>query len=159
MFSLIITIISIALVAALAIATLYYGGSAFSQGSAKAVADTVIAQAQQIAGANTLFANDNGGTYTTSPAALVSGNYLTVSPVAPVGAFSAGTTNSPAYVLPSASANSVSITLGNANVCLAINKASGTTSATQTVPNVAASANAQFDCFGSGTSYAFSFKG
>lgn len=34
MFSLIITIISIALVTALAIATIYYGGSAFRQGSA-----------------------------------------------------------------------------------------------------------------------------
>ena len=38
MFSLIITIISIALVAALALATIYYGGSAFNKSSATATA-------------------------------------------------------------------------------------------------------------------------
>jgi sensor histidine kinase regulating citrate/malate metabolism len=49
MFSLIITIISIALVAAIAVATLYYGGTQFSQGTAKATADQIISAAQQIA--------------------------------------------------------------------------------------------------------------
>ena len=38
MFSLIITIISVALVAALALATLYYGGDAFNEGRPKAEA-------------------------------------------------------------------------------------------------------------------------
>lgn len=66
MFSLIITIISIALVAALAVASVYYGGSAFSQGTAKAAAATLVAQAQQISGATTLYANDNSGALPTS---------------------------------------------------------------------------------------------
>jgi hypothetical protein len=59
MFSLIITIISIALVAALALATLYFGGDAFNQGSAKASASTLVNQASQINGANTLYFLDN----------------------------------------------------------------------------------------------------
>ena len=48
MFSLIITIISIALVAALALATLYYGGDAFNQGRAGADASRLINEGQQV---------------------------------------------------------------------------------------------------------------
>lgn len=51
MFSLIITIISIALVAALALATLYYGGDAFNQGRAGAEASRLINEGQQLNGA------------------------------------------------------------------------------------------------------------
>lgn len=58
MFSLIITIISIALVAALALATLYYGGQAFNKGSAEAEATKAINEAQQVAGAIQLFRAD-----------------------------------------------------------------------------------------------------
>jgi len=66
LFNLIITIISIALVVAMAAAAVYYGGSAFTQGTAKANAATLVTQAQQINGAITLFKNDNGGTAPTS---------------------------------------------------------------------------------------------
>ena len=48
MFSLIITIISIALVAALALATIYYGGTAFNRGTAEAKASQLINEGQQI---------------------------------------------------------------------------------------------------------------
>lgn len=48
MFSLIITIIAIAFVAALAGASVYYGGSAFNQGTAGADASTLINQGQQV---------------------------------------------------------------------------------------------------------------
>ena len=58
MFSLIISIISIALVAALAAATVYFGGAAFNKGSAGADASTFINAGQQIAGAFTLAAAD-----------------------------------------------------------------------------------------------------
>jgi hypothetical protein len=54
MFSLIISIISIALVAALAAATVYFGGAAFNKGSAGADASTFINAGQQVAGAFTL---------------------------------------------------------------------------------------------------------
>lgn len=58
MFSLIISIISIALVAALAAATVYFGGAAFNKGGAGADASAFINAAQQIAGAYTLAATD-----------------------------------------------------------------------------------------------------
>jgi hypothetical protein len=58
-FSLIVTVISIALVAALALATLFYGGSAFNQGSATAQATTRITEGQQMLGAAELFYTDN----------------------------------------------------------------------------------------------------
>lgn len=55
MFSLLITIISIALVAALALATLYYGSDAFNRGAAGAEASKLITQQQQLLGATELF--------------------------------------------------------------------------------------------------------
>ena len=51
MFSLIITIISVALVAALALATLYYGGDAYESGHAKAEAAKLRNQGQQLVAA------------------------------------------------------------------------------------------------------------
>lgn len=51
MFSLVITLVAIALVTALTLVTLYYGGSGFSKGSEKANAAQLIATGQQIAGA------------------------------------------------------------------------------------------------------------
>ncbi|MNR71674.1 hypothetical protein D3C71_23050 [compost metagenome] len=58
MFSLIIAIISIALVAALALATIYYGGDAFNKGSSAAKASQLINEGQQLAGAITLNETD-----------------------------------------------------------------------------------------------------
>lgn len=60
MFSLIITIVSIALVAALVLATLYYGGAAFNKGTVSASATKAIAQGQQIQGAMDLYRADFG---------------------------------------------------------------------------------------------------
>jgi len=158
MFSLIITIISIALVAALAVATLYYGGSAFSQGSAKAVADTIITQAQQIAGANTLYANDNGGSYSTI-ASLTAGSYLASAPTAPV---SAATAAQP-YGVAGGTTNYVTLNLDGPSaptVCLAIAKAAGTVSSSTTVDSRSAvSSTTQFDCAGGAVPAAFQFKG
>lgn len=54
MFSLILTIVSIALVAALALATLYYGSTAFNKGSEQAQASKIINSGAQIQGAATL---------------------------------------------------------------------------------------------------------
>lgn len=51
MFSLIITIISIALVAALAVATIYYGGAAFTKSGNKAAASRILTAGAQINGA------------------------------------------------------------------------------------------------------------
>ena len=61
MFNLIISIIAIALVVALAGASLYYGGDAFSEGNAKAKASAFVNQAQQIQAAATLYKTQEGG--------------------------------------------------------------------------------------------------
>ena len=64
MFSLIIAIISIALVSALALASIYYGGEAFNTGKIEAEASKIINQGQQLQGA-IAFSNVNGETVTT----------------------------------------------------------------------------------------------
>ncbi len=75
MFSLIISIISIALVAALAAATVYFGGAAFNKGAAGADASAFINAGQQIAGAYTLASTDNA-VVTTDVESLVTAKYL-----------------------------------------------------------------------------------
>ncbi len=85
MFSLIITIISIALVAALALATIYYGGTAFNRGSADAVAAQLINEGQQINGAvamNRADAASGAAAAVTDLAGLVTANYLAQVPTA-----------------------------------------------------------------------------
>lgn len=116
MFSLIITIISIALVAALALATLYFGGDAFNQGSAKAAAATVVNQAQQINGANTLYYLDNQAYATNVDTQLVDGDYLASEP-------NPGNISGSDYVV---GANGVISLEGlSSAVCDAINKQAG----------------------------------
>ena len=92
MFSLIITIISIALVAALALATLYYGGSAFNRGSAGAEAARLINEGQQVNGAVAIAKADAaaGGTAVTDMAGLLSGGYLTQAPASFTGVTTLG---------------------------------------------------------------------
>lgn len=60
MFSLLVSIISIALVAALALATLYFGGAAFSKGADDAEAARMMAEGEQVASAALLFYVEKG---------------------------------------------------------------------------------------------------
>ena len=82
MFSLIITIISIALVAALALATIYYGGSAFNKGAASANASKMMNQSQQILAADRLYRVDHEGQMPPDMETLVTGGYLKSIPTA-----------------------------------------------------------------------------
>lgn len=75
MFSLIITLVSIALVAALALATLYFGGDAFNKGDASARAAQIVIQGQQLLSAADLFFADKGR-WPASVDELVSTDYL-----------------------------------------------------------------------------------
>jgi hypothetical protein len=75
MFSLIISIIAIALVAALALASIYYGGDAFQEGTVKAEASTIVNQGQQVQGAVTM-AEVNGDVVGTDITVLTTKNYL-----------------------------------------------------------------------------------
>ena len=89
MANLIITIISIALVAVAALMGAYYGGIAFSDGAAKSNATQLMQEAQQIVTAWKLRAVDNGGSYALSDWNPVSGSpdlvpqYLSTFPVVP----------------------------------------------------------------------------
>ncbi len=78
MFSLIITIIAIALVAALAVASIYYGGSAFEKGTAGAEAATIINESQQVSAARSMASADGNANATVAD--LVTGNYLSSAP-------------------------------------------------------------------------------
>jgi type II secretory pathway pseudopilin PulG len=157
MFSLIITIISIALVAALAVATLYYGGQQFSQGTAKANADQLISAAQQIAGANTLYANANSGLFdangVTGVTDLVNNQFLSAAPSIP------STVSGSTFDLAGgANTNQITLSVTNANVCTAVAKQSGSVVSTATAPN-SASTGKQYDCFGASSPYTFVFNG
>ena len=85
MFNLIISIIAIALVVALAGASLYYGGDAFSKGSAEAKASTFINQAQQIQAAATLYTVSEGGEPANFAALSADGEYIAGQPKLAVG--------------------------------------------------------------------------
>lgn len=99
MFSLIITIISIALVAALTLATLYYGSDAFNQGAASARASQKLSETQQLMGAAELF-YANRGSWPASLQVMVDERYLKSVPtgnVALVGKEGAPSAFSAAY--------------------------------------------------------------
>ena len=80
MFSLIITIVSIALVVALVAATMYHGGDTLTQGRTTANAAQFVAGAMQIGGAAVMYKSLEG---TDSPdiPTLVSKKYLASTPV------------------------------------------------------------------------------
>lgn len=71
MFQLIISILAIILAVALAGVSVYYGGSAFSNGSEKAEYATLTNQAAQVEAAMTLFRAETGGVATYTEADLV----------------------------------------------------------------------------------------
>lgn len=84
MFSLIITVISIALVAALALATIYYGGDAFENGGAEAQVATLQNEGAQIRAAMEAYKVNEGGLPTGTQdeikAQLISRGYLKTFP-------------------------------------------------------------------------------
>jgi type II secretory pathway pseudopilin PulG len=169
MFSLIITIISIALVAALALATLYFGGDAFNQGSAKAAAATIVNQASQINGANTLHFLDKQEYNTvlsdgvTDPANdLVDGGYLSSLP-------SPGDSATGDYAVTAVDDPSITLDGVKKAVCEAVNIQSGLMQSGDSIPVVDGTTNSvlsdavttQFGCAEDGTgagAYTFLFK-
>lgn len=90
MYNLIVALMSIALIGLTSLAALSYGGVAFStrggQGVARAQAVTLLTNAQQVAGAQRLYAIENSGNRASTYEALVSGGYLQAVPQLPVGA-------------------------------------------------------------------------
>ena len=144
MFSLIITIISIALVAALALATLYYGGDAFNQGKAGADASRLINEGQQVNAAVTLAAAT--GVATTDLASLVSGNVLSQ---LPASFATAGTTTIASGIVTTT--NGVT-----AEVCTEVQKRAGI--ASPHASPAAPVAGQIFGCTTDGTDYSFYYR-
>tara|TARA_Y100001960_G_scaffold303515_1_gene355672 strand:- start:30 stop:479 length:450 start_codon:yes stop_codon:yes gene_type:complete len=148
MFSLIISIIAIALVAALALASIYYGGDAFQEGTAKAEASTVINQGQQVQAAVTMSEIDEQAYFEganvaeTSLNALVTGDYLKEVP---------GVRDQNWEKV--ASEDFITMDVVNADVCEYIEEAFDGVS---TVPS--AREDQAFGCFGDGTTHTAYYK-
>lgn len=97
MFSLIIVLVSIGLAAAIALATLYYGGDAFREGETAARAARVVNQGQQVLGAADMFKSEQGR-WPNSMAEMVALKYLKEIPTVPAltdGAGAGGGTQAP----------------------------------------------------------------
>lgn len=118
MFSLIISIISIALVAALAAATVYFGGAAFNKGGAGADASAFINAGQQIAGAFTLAEVEADSTV--SAVADLAPNYLAQEPTYKGANFVLSTDD--AATLTIDEADYVQLVVKTDDICTEINK-------------------------------------
>lgn len=164
MFALIIAIIAIALTVYLAVSTLFYGGDALSNGSARAIASAFINQGQQVNGAHTLYKNDNAGaslTVTGDTAAdatelqkLVTDKYLSSIPKPAKGAYSLDTLTAAETGAPSAISKAL-VAFGSGTnavpdeVCALINEQAGGSKVG--VTPVVQGTSETFGCFKDGT--------
>lgn len=145
MFSLIITIVSIALVVALIAATAYYGGDALSQGRNSADAAAYVTSAQQITAA-ALMRISNGDPAPTALSDLTGDNLLSAVPN--VKSRVAGTND---WTFDNGTPRMVTINLagtaaGNQKLCEQINKNAGATGMDATNGTVASIANYTYGC-------------
>jgi hypothetical protein len=163
MFQLIVAVISIALVAALAIASIYYGGEAFQKSSLKANVTTLVNGGQQIAGGQALYKTDHSGISATDLDDLIldaDGNqYLTAAPGvsgAAAGDWSLNTDGSVAVVAVN--------TAGTLEICNEAAKQAGEAeyaadqAALTALPATATEPTGQFGCFKTATGVNFGFK-
>lgn len=141
MFSLIITIVSIALVVALVAATMYHGGDTLTQGRTQADAAAFVAGAQQVGGAAVMYQAMESAA-PVDAAALVTGNYLSSLPAV----------KSVAPLVLDTAEREVQAVVVSPEVCEAINKSAGIA----TPAAVTALGNAAYGCIT--LTKAFSFK-
>lgn len=124
MFSLIITILAIALVIALALATLYYGGPVFARSQVNSAAATLIAQAVQIGSAGAV-ADSQGAPWPTGGPTFAQ-PFLAAVPVPPKSAY---TSDVPAatdwtYYVPGTHHFALKSKIRR-DVCMAVNRTTG----------------------------------
>lgn len=148
MFSLIITIVSIALVVALVAATMYHGGDTLTQGRTTAEAAAFVSGAQQVGGAAVMYLSLEGAA-SADVAALVTGKYLASNPVVKGTAFALAT--------DTGGFNVVSSTVDSDEVCTAINKSSGVASAKQGSAAEADFANLAYGCVSADKTFQFKY--
>lgn len=126
MFSLIITLIALALVVILVLATMYFGGSAFGRGAAKASAETLVNQSVQIGAAADL-AIAQGKSIAYTPRVTFPVELLKTMPVPPKSAYADGTPVAAdwEYYLPGQTSHFGLKTKVKKEVCMEINKSQG----------------------------------
>lgn len=98
MFSLIISIIAIALAAVLLLTSAFYGGDALSEGTAKAQAASLANEAQQVTAGYDLHKVENNGAAPADVAELVTDEYLKQAPATGWTFDAAGLLSTPATV-------------------------------------------------------------
>jgi hypothetical protein len=125
MFSIIITIIAIALVALLALATMYYGRNTAAEAGARTAAATLVNQGQQIAAAGAL-AISQGDSWPAGTPAFTQ-PYLKAMPTPPRAAYVSGEPSIAdwQYFLPGQAKHFALVNKIRQDVCLAVNRAQG----------------------------------
>ncbi|KVP75152.1 hypothetical protein WJ96_05160 [Burkholderia ubonensis] len=154
MFSLIITIISIALVVALVAATMYSGGDTLTNGRTSADAAAFVTGAQQISGAQVMHLSLEGKVATTVSGGaagtdLVLDKYLASAPV--VKADAAGV-----WALDTA-LKLVTNTVATDPVCTQINKTAGVAAAKQSSAVAADFAGLPYGCVSATRTFQFKY--
>jgi hypothetical protein len=148
MFSLIITIVAIALVVALAVAVIYYGGDTSSRAMVRSSSNTLLNQASQINAAGTMAVANGAGWPAEAP--IFAEPYLKAMPVPPRSAYVAGIEPAASdweYYLSDKSAHHFVLRDKiNREVCLAINKEMGV----EGIP-AAWDGTTLIQCYGTGT--------
>lgn len=126
MFSLIITLVAIALVVILVLATIYYGGSAFGRGAVKTSALTIVNQSIQIAAAGDI-AVAQGRTLPEGATVVIPEDLLKSMPIPPANAYISGEPAATdwAYYLPGQSRHFGLDTKVKQSVCMEINRQQG----------------------------------
>jgi hypothetical protein len=151
MFQLIVSVIAIALVAILAAASIYYGGSAFSNSTAKGNVAALINAGQQIAGANALYKID--ATVSAGAIGDLVSTYLSAVPTAPrfaTGTWALDGASTVAYIGLAAASK--------AQVCTEVGNQGGASAATMAgaAPALADLPANQFGCVGNFFAYKIS---
>jgi hypothetical protein len=90
MFNLIVAVLSIALIGITAGASVYYGGTAFSNSNNRGQVSALISAGGQIAAAQSLHRTEKGGVGAKTVQQLISDRYLQAQPSVPTGLPSAG---------------------------------------------------------------------
>jgi hypothetical protein len=153
MFSLIITIVAIALVVALVAATMYHGGDTLTQGRTTADAAAFVTGAQQISGAEVMHLSLTGVNATTVSGGsagtdLVVDKYLASAPVVKGSAWAIDSVN-----------KLVTASVTDSATCIAINKSAGMDSAKADANAVVAAdfASLPYGCVSTGQAFQFKF--
>lgn len=147
MFSLIITIVSIALGVALVAASMYYGGDTLSEGRNRSEANGIVSAAQQISAALQI-SKALDATPATTVGDLVTNGHLSAAPTAK------GVTGD--FTITD---GVVGATVASEGVCAAINTQAGVANdGTDGAPPTAAPTTAQYACAGAASPYTFTFK-